>query len=241
MQAKSITALMCVALVGDVCRTVVLQDDSVTPHVTAAANAVAVSDSNREIKEVAAAARRAPQDSSGYVARASLLRWQKQSSDALAMFNKAHAFGVMDSPKLGAENMGTLIDRQRNSVVRYDPDPSTSPYGSLMKVSVARTDLGETYNLNVQLTVPDVALPDLRYERIDVSGLRFQNRNITDRFSLPSVTGHWNPGQRIGFVVSLGKDRSKASDGWILRFCIGTSDQCLPGPNLLAGAPSAAP
>jgi hypothetical protein len=138
--------------------------------------------------------------------------------------------------------LATLLYKQRkigvSGAVRYNPDPSTSFWGSAMKTSVTRIDVGKVYQLDVEFTVPNV---DHQNDLIQVYGGRFQNETRSDQYSLPSVVGNWKPGDMVTFTALVAKDRSDASNGWSLRFCVGDASRCSPGPNLLAGAPSTGP
>jgi hypothetical protein len=51
------------------------------------------------------------------------------------------------------------------------------------------------------------------------------------------ILGHWRVGDKVTFEFDLPKQFTDPSQGWIVKFCVGQADNCIPSPNLLVGVP----
>jgi len=119
------------------------------------------------------------------------------------------------------------------------------PSMARMNIVVVKNDLGDQYRLDVSFTVPAVPTPGRPYpfNLITIYGLQLYGPNRSLRHMLlPStfapITGNWATGDPVTFSINVPKEFSDASQGWEIRFCIGSSAVgCLPSANLLTGSP----
>jgi hypothetical protein len=117
----------------------------------------------------------------------------------------------------------------------YNPVADT-PFSDEMAPIVTVSEKGDSDHFEVTFTVPtsksttekDPDLITVYAYQIDDQGKRSNN------LSLPRVHGSWKVGDRVTITADLPKHyMSDSIRKSFLRYCVGTSQSCAPGPNLL--------
>jgi hypothetical protein len=118
--------------------------------------------------------------------------------------------------------------------VTYTPVNDT-PNAQEMAPVVRKIDTGTDYRIEASFTVPNVRDPEMVFNLILIYAIQAneQGDRVND-MDLGRVTGDWKPGQRASISVVIPKSYAdKPKHKTFLRYCVGSADRCLPGPNLL--------
>jgi len=146
--------------------------------------------------------------------------------NAIAAMGPSRASAAEKPPGLGAQEPNS--SPLESHYILADPDR----FG--MNITVAKSDLGDHYHLQVYFTVPeDESIVDVNL--ITIYGLQMQGGRRSDLppGTFPSVRGHWKSGDRVTLQVDLPKKFADPDKGWNLTFCVGRAESCSPSPNLL--------
>lgn len=112
-----------------------------------------------------------------------------------------------------------------------------------MDTTVARTDMGEQVHLVISFKAPKASsVVRAPFDLIKVYGSQkvgsVGGRKLTANLpasTYPYFHGKWNPGDCVTISVDVPKQYSDPVQGWTLTFCIGSTNACVPSPNLLEG------
>ncbi len=117
--------------------------------------------------------------------------------------------------------------------------PAAEPGVANLKVQVQRIDMGGQYHMRIIFTTPPVGGNVLAYNLIQVYGYQMKVGGRVDvpPSVFPMIPGHWAPGDVGSFEFDLPKQMSDPSQGWNVRFELGTAAAAWPSPNLLTGSP----
>ena len=136
-----------------------------------------------------------------------------------------------DSEKENFSKLSTQESKSSLFESRYilaDPDR----FG--MNITVARSDRGNHYHLQIDFMVPtDESITNFYIITTYGSQMEGGRRSYLSEDTFPPVQGNWTSGDRVTLHVDLPKAFADPDKGWNLTFCIGTVETCLPSPNLL--------
>lgn len=122
----------------------------------------------------------------------------------------------------------------------YRPSSDT-PWADEMNAIVNSSEVAEGYRFDVTFTVPKppAQISPYPYNLITVYVYSFDRGGKRTDFSLPSIHGSWNPGERVTFSATMPKSLLMGSSAQtFLRFCVGSESGCIPSTNLIVLQPS---
>src|SRR5476651_975807 len=144
------------------------------------------------------------------------------------------ALGLLQDPKGVLGKCKTALDTIPVLPAAKTYTPTSDIEGStLFNTSVVRTAQGNDYHYVITFSVPDKAGFD--FNVVKIYAMQLSNNGVrTHDISLPDAHGSWKSGDRV--TVSADLPKSYVEDSAFksyLRFCVGSEESCLPGPNLL--------
>lgn len=157
---------------------------------------------------------------------------QIENMNGAGFYNPIAKLGLNRASEKGNFSKGSNQESKSSPLeFRYilaDPDR----FG--MNITVARSDRGDHYHLQIDFIVPaDESVTN--FNLITIYGLQVEGGRRSDlpQGTFPSVRGNWTSGDRVTLHVDLPKAFADPDKGWNLTFCIGTTQVCSPSPNLL--------
>ncbi|MGD0840906.1 MAG: hypothetical protein ABSA32_07095 [Candidatus Acidiferrales bacterium] len=113
-----------------------------------------------------------------------------------------------------------------------------------MNTVVTKTVVGDEVQLLVSFIAPAPSATVLvPFRQVEVYGFRPAPvagglPRLLEPSAFPLFRGIWNPGDRVRIGVVVPKEDSDPSQGWVIRFCIGSpGTACIRSPNLLTASP----
>jgi hypothetical protein len=135
-----------------------------------------------------------------------------------------------------------IVLARRQKVQDGSPHEDVKRYtkeGNGMNVVVTRSEFGDNYHFRLDFIAPSPEKYNQHFPSYDLINVYGSKTTVAGRLfspdgTLPSVRGHWKPGDSVQLQFDLAKQFSDPAQGWYLNICIGTqTGGCIPSVNLL--------
>jgi hypothetical protein len=128
--------------------------------------------------------------------------------------------------------------RKQTTVESHEDVRRYTRQGNGLSVTVTRSDDGDKYRFQIDSAAPSLENRSLPFQSFDSITVFALQKTVADFNSLPegmlpTVRGHWRPGDPVHLQFDLAKRFADSARGWSLEFCIGGQGGCVPSPNLL--------